>query len=87
MPHEEKTKWFAELLKVQEEIAVNNCKKLVGSRQRVLVEDRDGKSGLLSGRTQGSLVVLFSGDDSLIGEFAEVEVTEAKGWSLRGQKI
>lgn len=87
MPHEEKTEWFAELLKVQEEIAVKNCQKLVGSRQRVLVEDRDQKTGLLSGRTQGSLVVLFSGDDSLIGEFADVEVTGAKGWSLRGQKV
>ena len=85
--HEEKTKWFAELLKVQEHIAVNNCKKLVGSRQRVLVEDRDGKSGLLSGRTAGSLVVLFPGEDSLVGEFAEVEVTGAKGWSLQGRQV
>ena len=85
--HEEKTKWFAELLKVQENIAVNNCKKLVGSRQRVLVEDRDGKSGLLSGRTAGSLVVLFPGEDSLVGEFAEVEVTGAKGWSLQGRQV
>lgn len=85
--HEEKTRWFAELLKVQEDIAVRNCQKLVGSRQRVLVEDRDQKTGLLSGRTAGSLVVLFPGDGSLVGEFADVEVTEAKGWSLRGQKI
>lgn len=85
--HEEKTRWFAELLKVQEGIAVKNCQKLVGSRQRVLVEDRDQKTGLLSGRTAGSLVVLFPGDDSLVGEFADVEVTEARGWSLRGQEI
>lgn len=85
--HEEKTKWFAELLKVQESIAVRNCQKLVGSQQRVLVEERDGKSGLLSGRTASSLVVLFPGEDGLIGEFTDVEVTEAKGWSLRGQMI
>lgn len=85
--HEEKTRWFAELLKVQEEIAVKNCEKLVGSRKRVLVEDRDGKTGLLSGRTAGSLVVLFPGEDSLVGEFAEVEVTEARGWSLRGRQV
>ncbi len=53
--HEEKTRWFAELLKVQEEIASQNCRKLAGSVQRVLVENKDEKSGLLSGRTAGSL--------------------------------
>lgn len=84
--HEEKTKWFAELLKVQESIAVSGCHRLVGTRQRVLVEDRDGKTGLLSGRTSSSLVVLFPGEDSLVGEFADVEIIEAKGWSLRGRK-
>lgn len=85
--HEEKTGWFAELLKVQEGISVKNCKKLVGSRQRVLVEGRDQKTGLLSGRTASSLVALFPGEDSLVGEFADVEVTEAKGWSLLGRMI
>ncbi len=83
--HEEKTQWFAELLKAQEEIAVRNCRNMVGSVQRVLVEDQDGKTGLLSGRTAGSLTVLFSGGRELIGEFAQVEITEARGWSLRGQ--
>ena len=83
--HEEKTRWFAELLNAQEEIAIRNCRSLVGSTQRVLVEDKDGKTGLLSGRTAGSLTVLFPGGDGLVGEFAQVEVTEARGWSLRGQ--
>lgn len=85
--HEEKTHWFAELLKAQEEIAIKNCKQMLGSRQRVLVENRDKKTGLLSGRTPGSLIVLFPGDDSLIGNFAQVEVTEANGWSLKGKEI
>lgn len=85
VPHEEKTRWFAELLKAQEEVAVKNCQRLVGTSQRVLVENKDGKTGLLSGRTAGSLTVLFPGGDELVGEFAQVEVTEARGWSLRGQ--
>lgn len=83
--HDEKTRWFAELLKVQEEVAGTIGQKLLGSRQRVLVEDRDGKTGLLSGRTAGSLTVLFPGEDSLIGEYAHVTVTEARGVSLRGR--
>lgn len=85
--HEEKTQWFAELLKVQEEIACRNCQHLVGSIQRVLVENKDEKTGLLSGRTAGSLTVLFPGEDELVGEFSQIEVTEARGWSLRGRAI
>lgn len=85
--HQEKTKWFAELLQVQEEVARKIGQSLVGSRQRVLVEDRDGKTGLLSGRTASSLTVLFPGEDSLIGEYAMVDVTEARGISLRGQMV
>lgn len=82
--HEEKTRWFAELLEVQGEIAARRGQELVGSRQRVLVEDRDEKTGLLSGRTAGGLIVLFPGEDSLVGRFAVTEVTEAKGLQLKG---
>ena len=85
--HEEKTKWFAQLLKVQEGIAAKNCQKMVGSEQRVLVESRDQKTGLLSGRTPGSLTVLFPGEENEVGTFARIEVTEARGWTLRGRKI
>lgn len=85
--HEEKTRWFAELLRVQEEIAAKNCLKLVGTRQRVLVENVNEKNGLLQGRTPGSLVVDFPGGSELVGAFAEVEVTEAKGWTLRGELL
>ena len=42
---------------------------------------------MLSGRTAGSLTVLFQGDESLVGQFAQVEVTEARGWSLRGRLL
>ncbi len=87
VPHEEKTRWFAELLQVQESIAARNCQKLVGTRQRVLVESRNEKNGLLQGRTLGSLTVDFPGDSGLVGQFAQVEVTEARGWALRGVRI
>ena len=85
--HEEKTKWFAELLQVQEKIAARDCRALAGTRQRVLVENRNEKNGLLQGRTPGSLVVDFPGDEGLVGQFAEVEVTEARGWALRGKEL
>jgi tRNA-2-methylthio-N6-dimethylallyladenosine synthase len=87
VPHGEKTKWFAELLRVQEGIASRNCQKLVGTRQRVLVEHMNEKTGLLQGRTPGSLTVDFPGGPEKIGAFTEVQVTEAKGPALRGVEI
>ena len=75
----------AQLLKVQEEIAVKRSQAMVGRVERVLVEDRTPRTGLLSGRTAGSLMVDFPGGDELLGQFATVKVTAAKGWTLTGE--
>lgn len=85
--HEEKTRWFAELLQVQEKVAARRCLAMVGTEERVLIEDRSEKSGLLSGRTGSSHVVEFAGSDELIGQFARVRITEAKSFLLRGELI
>lgn len=82
--HKEKTEWFSELLRTQEEIANRRGQRMIGNRERVLVEGVDEKSGLLSGRTAGGLVVLFPGDEGLVGHFANTEITEAKGLMLKG---
>ena len=39
----------------------------------------------LMGRTEGGKTVNFEGDKSLIGSFADVEITDAKTWSLTGR--
>ena len=51
--HEEKARWMGQLLKTQEEIAAARCASMVGQTVRVLVEERNEKNGLLSGRTEG----------------------------------
>lgn len=84
--YEEKTKWFAELLKVQEEIAAKRCAGMVGKKYRVLVES-EAKEGILSSRTQNNIIVEFEGSQELIGTFCEVEVTQARNWILRGKRI
>lgn len=86
VPEKEKSRWFQELLSVQEEIAAARCRAMVGNCERVLVEERNEKNGLLSGRTEGSIIVEFPGDNSLVGSFCDVEVTEARNWILRGQQ-
>ena len=84
--YKEKTVWFSELLKTQEAIAAKRCAEMVGSTERVLVEERNEKNGLLCGRTESSIIVEFPGEDDLIGEFCDVKVTEARNWILRGEK-
>lgn len=83
--HEEKARWMQELLDTQEAIAARRCAAMVGQTVRVLVEER-GKNGLLSGRTEGSVIVEFPGDDALIGQFCQVTVTKARNWILQGEK-
>lgn len=84
---EEKGRWFSELLKTQEEIAAERCRSMVGSIERVLVEEVNEKNGLLSARTSGNIIVEAEGKPELIGTFRDVRVTEARNWMLRGEFI
>ncbi|MFP5305397.1 MAG: TRAM domain-containing protein, partial [Gammaproteobacteria bacterium] len=60
---------------------------LVGSTQRVLVERPARKGGgQMTGRTSTNRWVNFDGPESLIGQFVDVEVTEALNNSLRGRR-
>ena len=61
---------------------------MVGSKQRVLVmsEARKGDSQLAA-RTENKRVVNFDGPQTLIGDFADVQITEALPNSLRGRML
>ena len=84
---EEKGRWFRELLDVQEEIAAGRCASMVGTVEKVLAEEKAKTDGNLCGRTSGNIIVEFKGDDSLIGTFCNVRVTEARNWILRGELV
>jgi tRNA-2-methylthio-N6-dimethylallyladenosine synthase len=87
VPYEEKARWLQELCGEQEKISAERCAKEVGKTYRVLVEEQNEKNGLLSGRTDGNVIVLFEGGKELIGNFAEVKITAARNWILRGELI
>ena len=58
---------------------------MVGTQQRVLVMGEAKKGvGQLAARTENNRVVNFSGGQQLIGQFANVQITEALPNSLRG---
>lgn len=51
---------------------------MIGTTQRVLVDRPARKDGRqLAGRTENNRVVNFDGPANLIGQFAEVAITEA----------
>jgi len=61
---------------------------MVGSVQRILVEGYSKKgSQQLAGRTENNRVVNFEGHPRLIGQFAEVTITEALNNSLRARIV
>ena len=84
---EEKGEWFRELLAVQEEIAAKRCSSMVGSTERVLIEEVKEKTGELCARTSGNIIVELTGDKSMIGSFRNVKITQARNWILKGEII
>ena len=63
-------------------------RRMVGTTQRVLVDRPARKDGRqLAGRTDNNRVVNFDGPAPLIGQFAEVVITEALPNSLRGRLV
>lgn len=87
VPYEEKSKWFKELLAVQEEIAAKRCASMVGTTQKVLIEGKKEKSNELNGRTSGNIIVELDGSEDLIGTFQNVEITKARNWILKGKLV
>ncbi len=82
---EEKGKWFSELCSLQESIAAKRTAGMLGKKYRVLCEGKAKKDGIISGRTQGNIIIEFPADSSVIGTFQTVEVTEALIWMLKGK--
>lgn len=70
------------------EMAQEISRNMVGTTQSLLVDRPARKDPTqISGRTENNRVVNFDGDHSLIGQFVDVEITEALPNSLRGHMI
>lgn len=85
---EVKSQRMRKLLEVQREISTENYKRFIGRRMRVLVDDVSKKrEGFVSGKSNEFIIVEFEGDKSLIGQFVDVEITDAMNWAVRGKMI
>jgi tRNA-2-methylthio-N6-dimethylallyladenosine synthase len=88
VPTEVKHERLTRLQALLNENAQNISLAMVGTTQRVLVE-RPAKKGedMLAGRTENMRWVNFQAPASLIGQFADVVITEVMRNSLRGRLV
>ena len=83
---EEKGQRMRELLSVQRDVSSEHYKRFIGKTMRVLVDDvSKKKQGYLTGKSNEFIIVEFEGDSSLIGQFVDVEITDAMNWAVSGR--
>jgi len=88
VPMDVKKARLARLQKRITEMAFAISESMVGTVQTVLVDRPARKDQLqISGRTENNRVVNFDGSHELIGQFVDVEITEALPNSLRGVMV
>ncbi len=98
VPEEEKERRWQELMEMQASISRKKNEALIGTIQRVMIEDVDLESGKLTGRTQAHApevdgVVWIergaSGDEStnLPGDMINVQIIGALDYDLIGEKL
>ena len=87
-PMDVKKERLAHLQQVINHQAMQYSRQMHGTVQRILVEGPSRQDIMeLRGRTENNRVVNFPGDARLIGQFVDVEITEALPHSLRGKII
>jgi tRNA-2-methylthio-N6-dimethylallyladenosine synthase len=88
IPEEVTGKRFPRLIELQNEISLERNLVWENKVLRVLV---DGKSknnpDKYSGRTDGNKIVLFDGDESLVGKFVNIKITRAQTFALVGEIV
>jgi len=88
VPYSVKQQRLSELQKRIIEMTAVISASMVGSEQRVLVERVSKKDpAQLAGRTDNNRWVNFTADQSMIGQFVNIRITEALPNSLRGELL
>ena len=88
IPESVKKERFARMMETQNSISNGKNNVYLGSVQKVLVEGRSKTDqDKLTGRNEKNRLVHFPGDDSLIGKWANIKITEAETFSLSGELI
>lgn len=93
-PEEVKAQYLDELMKLQEEIALENQQQKIGRVIEVLVEDQEGLSGKYRGRSEWDApdsvdgMVIFTSERQIeMGSFVKVRVTQVLPHDVIGEEV
>ncbi len=88
IPYKIKTERVNRIIELQMENTKKRNKEKLGSIEEVLIEGLSKKrKDQVSGRTRGYKNVIFNGEESMVGSFRKVKITEANGWALKGELL
>jgi tRNA-2-methylthio-N6-dimethylallyladenosine synthase len=89
VPEPVKRERLARVQELAAKHALTRSQRYLGRTVEVLVEDQNPRSPTqVMGRTRQGRQLYFDGDiDKLLGEFVNVEVVEARTWSLVGKRV
>lgn len=86
VPLEVKKRRLQELMRVQNEESLRWRENMLGKTWEVLVEGPSKSNpDRLTGRTRGNELLVFPGDQGLVGQLAFVKAQEAKSWTICGE--
>ena len=85
---EVKSERFERLLNTQNDISYDSNKSFEGRTVRVLCDGRSkNKAEAINGRTEGGKIVFFDGDETMTGQFVNVEIQRAETFALHGKIV
>lgn len=76
------------LIKLQEKITMEKYRESIGRIKEIYVEKLSKKDKTeVAGKSRDFKITVFKGSKDLIGKFVKVKITDAVGWTLRGEQI
>ena len=79
---------FNKLKMLVEQQIANKNKQYIDTKQKVLVEGKSkNNDNMLTGRTDSNKVVIFEGEDNLIGKVIDLKIVSEHMWYLKGEII
>ena len=86
MSKEEKSASFDRLVETQNRISLEKHRAYIGTVQRCLIDGAgEDPRNNLTARTAGNRLVHLSGDPALIGQYADIRITDCSTWALFGE--
>ena len=88
IPEDIRLKRLQTLIKLQEKITYEKYQETIGSIKEIYVEKVSKKSkDEVAGKSRDFKITVFKGSKDLIGTFVKVKITDAVGWTLRGEMV